>query len=239
MLADKSNFYVALALAGIVSGFLTCASGHFLELFGDAGRSMVTYVGAIFGFLLVVHWWIFQGFRSIRRSVGFTLSCTVAYASAVAAGMSAPQFLAFFSSVDRYITRDLEICFTGGAVGGGILFLSAVFFLLNRTQWRHVPLYVVAFCFVSSVLGAIAWMLGPYLGTAIWHLLKATRLAEQYQYSQSQPSGGANNFYSLFVMWQACIAPLLGFFLARLGGTASAERAPEHLPRPNSATELS
>jgi hypothetical protein len=66
-------------------------------------------------------------------------------------------------------------------------------------------------------------MLGPYLGTAIWNLLKTTRLAEQYEYSQSQPSGGANNFYSLFVFWQAYIAPLLGFVLARpgprLGGT--------------------
>jgi hypothetical protein len=230
MPTDKSNSYIALALTGIVSGFFTCASGHFLELFGGAGRSMLTYIGAIFGFVLVVHWWIFQCFRSIWRSVGFILSCTVAYASAVTAGMSAPQFLAFFSSADRHIARDIEICFTGGVVGGGILFLSAVFFLPNRTKWRHVPLYVVAFCFVSGVLGAIAWMLGPYLGTAIWHLLKATRLAERYQYSQSQPSGGANNFYSLFVMWQACIAPLLGFFLARLGGSASAERARTFAP---------
>jgi len=129
--------------------------------------------------------------------------------------MSAPLFLALFSSADRHIAREIEICFTGGVVGGGIVFLSAVFLLPNRTQWRYVPLYVVAFCFVSGVLGATAWMLGPYLGTAIWHLLKATRLAEQYEYSQSQPSGGANNFYSLFVFWQACIAPLLGFVLVR------------------------
>jgi hypothetical protein len=230
MLRDKSKSFVSLALAGIVSGFLTCASGHFLELFGDAGRRMFTYVGAIFCLLLVVHWWVFQGFRSVWRSVGLILSCTVAYASGVAAGMSAPQFLAFLSSVDRYTTRDLEICLTGGAAGGGILFLSAVFFLPNRTQWRHMPLYVVAFCFVSGVLGAVAWMLGPYLGTAIWHLLKTTRLAERYQYSQNQPSGDANNFYSLFVMWQACTAPLLGSFLARRGDTASAEPAPTHAP---------
>jgi hypothetical protein len=235
MPTDKSNSFVALGLAGIVSGFLTCASGRFLELFGSAGRNMFTYVGAIFGFVLVVHWCIFQGFRSIWRSVGFILSCTVAFASAEAAGMSAPPFLAFFSSVDRHIAREIEICSIGGAVGGGIVFLSAVFFLPNRTQRRYVPLYVVAFCFVSGVLGATAWMLGPYLGTAIWHLLKATRLAEQYEYSQSQPSGGANNFYSLFVFWQAWIAPLLGFVLARpgprLGGNTSAESVPEHLPR--------
>ncbi|HLZ51135.1 MAG TPA: hypothetical protein VKP61_10300 [Candidatus Acidoferrum sp.] len=239
MLTDKSTSYVALALAGIVSGFLTCASGHFLELFGDAGRSMVTYIGAIFGFVLVVHWWIFHGFRSVWRSMGFLLSCTLAYACAVAAGMNAPQFLAFLSSVNRQVARDLEICFTGGVVGGGIVFLSAVLFLPNRARWRYVPIYVVGCCFLSGVLGAIAWMLGPSLGTAIWHLLKATRIGERYEYSQSQPSGSANNFYSLFLVWQACIAPLLGFFLARLGGAVSAERAPEPLPRSNSATELS
>jgi hypothetical protein len=232
---DKSNSLVALGLAGIVSGFLTCASGRLLELFASTGRDMFTHLGAIFGFVFIVHWWIFQGFRSTWRSVAFILACTVAFASAEAAGMSAPPFLAFFSSFDRDIARDIEICFIGGAVGGGIVFLSAVFFLPNRTRWRYVPLYVVALCFVSGVLGVTGWMLGPYLGTAIWHLLKATRLAEHYEYAQSQPSGGANNFYSLFVFWQTCIAPLLGFVLARPGprlhGTTSAESVPGHFPR--------
>lgn len=238
MSANKVSSYVALAFAGLISGFLTCASGRFLELFGSAGQNIYTFIGAIFGFVLVAYWWIFQGFRSIWRSVGFILSCTVAYACAVAAGMNAPQFLAFLSSVDRQVARNLEICFTGGAVGGGIVFLSAVFLLPNRTQWRYVPVYVVAFCFLSGVLGTIAWVFGPSLGTAIWHLLKATRLAERYEYSQSQPSGGANYYYSLFVLWQACIAPLLGLFLAHPGpflfGTASAEHAPGHLPRSKS-----
>ena len=44
---------------------------------------------------------------------------------------------------------------------------------------------------MSGVLGAAAWMLGPYLGT--------------------------DNFYSLLILWQVCIAPLLGFVLDRPG----------------------
>ena len=90
MSANKFSSYVALAFAGLISGFLTCASGRFLELFGSAGQNIYTFIGAIFGFVLVAYWWIFQGFRSIWRSVGFILSCTVAYACAVAAGMNAP-----------------------------------------------------------------------------------------------------------------------------------------------------
>jgi len=234
----RSSSFLALAFAGIISGFLTCASGRFLELFGGAGQNISTFIGAIFGFVLVVYWWIFQGFRSVWRSMGFLLSCTLAYACAVAAGMNAPLFLAFLSSVDRQVARDLEICFTGGVVGGGIVFLSAVLFLPNRARWRYVPIYVVGCCFLSGVLGAIAWMLGPSLGTTIWHLLKATRLAERYEYSQSQPSGSANNYYSLFVMWQAGIALLLGGFLARpaplVADTSSTDYPAGHSPRSNS-----
>lgn len=217
MRTSKARHCLALAFAGLLSGFLTCASGRFLELIGRAASdNFALFNGAIFGFVLIFYWWISQGFRSVWRSAAFILACTAAYFCALQGGMSAPPFLLFLSSfLPRQLAQEFEICFTGGVLGGAIVFLSAVLFLPNRAQWKHVPLNLVVFSFLSGVLGIIAWALGPYLGTGIWYLLKATHLAEQYQYAQTRPSGGANNYYSLFVVWQAGAAVLLGLLLAR------------------------
>lgn len=217
MLTSRSNHCVSLACAGLLSGLLTCASGHFLEMFGRAAADkFALFIGAIFGFVLIAYWWISQSFRSVWRSAAFILACTAAYFCAFAGGVSFRPFLSFLPSVTGLqLPQEFGICLTGGIIGGAIVFLAAVLFLPNRAQWKHVPLNLLVFCFFSGLLGIAGWALGPYLGTAIWQLLRATHLAEQYQYPQSQPSGGANDYYSLFVIWQAGAAALLGLLLAR------------------------
>lgn len=232
MLTSKANHCLALACAGLLSGFLTCTGGHFLELLGDKGQNGFFFIGAIFGLVLILYWWIFQGFRSFWRSAALVLACAAAYFCAFWGTMSLRQFLSFLSSVTGlHLPQEFEICLTGGIIGGAIVFLSAVLFLPNRAQWKHVPLNLLVFCFLSGLLGIVGWASGPYLGTGIWHLLKATHLAERYQYSQTQPSGGANNFYSLFMIWQVGAALLLGLLLARprplLGGPAPDEAQPK------------
>lgn len=216
MLISQVRHCFALAFAGLLSGFFTCASGRLQELFGRTSGYLALFSGAIFGLVLIFYWWIFQGFRSLWRSAAFVLACTAAYFCALDGGMSAPPFLLFLSSfMPRELAHEFEICFAGGILGGAIVFLAAVLFLPNRAQWKHVPLNLVVFCLLSGLLGIVGWALGPYFGTGIWYVLQATHLAHQYQYSPNQPSGDASSFNSLFVVWQAGAASLLGFFLAR------------------------
>jgi len=164
--------------------------------------------------MLILYWRFCRGFRSFWRSAAFILVCIAAYFFALDGGVNAPPFLLFLSSfASRQVAHEFEICFTGGILGGAIVFLAAVLFLPNRAQWKHVPLNLVTFCLLSGLLGIIGWAAGPYLGTGIWYLLRATHLAQQYPYSQDQPAGGVS-FDSLFVVWQAGAASLLGLLLA-------------------------
>lgn len=209
---SRANHCFALAFAGFVSGLLSCASGRFLELFGPASDF---FIGAIFGFVLIFYWRVFQGFRSFWRSAAFLLVCIAAYFCAIICGVNAPPFLLFLSPLmPRQLAHEFEVCLTGGILGGAIVFLAAVLFLPNRAQWKHVPLNLVAFALLSGLLGILGWALGPYLGPPIWYLLQATHLAQQYRSSPDQPSGGVN-FHSLFVVWQLGAASLLGLLLAR------------------------
>lgn len=216
MARTKPNEILTLGLAGALSGFWTCASGRFLELFGSASQNLALFVGAIFGLVLVAYWSIFRGFRSVWRSVGFVAASTVAYASALVAGIKTPISLNFLVPLVRdNLSRELAICLTGGIVGGAILFVAVPVLLPNRTRWRVPALHALGFPFLSGVLGMIGWLLGPSLGTIFWHLLKLIHLAEQYQYHQAQPSGGSSNYYSLFLVWQSGTAILIGFFLSK------------------------
>jgi MFS family permease len=231
MLVSKARHCFALAFAGLFSGFLTCAGGRFQQLFGPLSDLLI---GAIFGFVLIFYWWIFQGFRSFWRSAAFVLACTAAYFCAIYAGINAPPFLLLLSSfMPRQLAHEFEICFTGGVLGGAMVFLAAVLFLPNRAQWKHVPLNLVVFGLLSGLLGVVGWALGPYFGTGIWHLLQTTQLVQQYRSPQDQPSEGVN-FNALFVVWQVGAAALLGLLLARprpLLAGAALEDEPEILAR--------
>jgi hypothetical protein len=216
MVKNKPNLFPTLALTGVLSGFLTCASGHFLEMFGSASQDLSLFIGAILGIVFICYWWIFRDFRSIWKSIGFVAASTVAYIFAMFGGLNTPIRFDFLSPlVGSDQARNLAICFTGGIIGGAIFFTSVLVLLPKRTEWKSVPLHASSFSVLSGVLGMIGWGLGPSLGTTAWHLLKVTHLAEQYQYTQSQPSGGANNYYALFLVWQAGAVILVGFFLSK------------------------
>ena len=191
MMSSNVNFDRAvLPLEGLFSGLLTCVVPVVLNVLG---LNPFVFTGAIFGAVISAHFWRFRGMRSGWRVLGFVATSTAAYPIAVNATISTPVHLAALN-FSGHGAGDIDSSqfLTGGILGAAILFAGFFFFLAPVTRW---PRFLAkAFCFTAfgGFLGVFGWALGGFI---------------------SRDQGNNWNFYSLYVVWQAGIALLLGLLL--------------------------
>jgi hypothetical protein len=193
-----TNAAVSAAL-GLVSGLVTCAT------LGHLGSSVILlpFIGVVFALFLSLYSWRWEEFHFVWRTISFILATTAAFWVAVLAG--------FFGSrrgiEDPHLWRD--DLFVGGIVGTALVGLARYLFL-SRTQkpidltWR-----IGLISLLGGVLGAASDSVHIPVGTAIWNLLRLLHLVTPVPSAPEIVPQDTASLFSMFVVWQTCIAPTL------------------------------
>jgi hypothetical protein len=185
-----------LPLEGLISGLLTCVLPVVLNVLG---LNPIAFTGAIFGAVVSAHFWWFRGIRSGWRVLGFVAISTAAYPIAVNATITNPIRLASLNfSGNGAGDIDSSQFLTGGILGAATLFTGFFFFLAPFTRWPRFLAKAFCFTVIGGFLGVFGWALGGFLSVSLRGV-------------QNQSNDW--NFYSLYVVWQAGIALLLGLLL--------------------------
>src|SRR5262249_44325319 len=113
--------------------------------------------------------------------------------------------------------------FVGGLVGGFLILTTAQLLLSLRRKWKAIFGRAVLWSLAGGALGLAGFALGGSLGKLLWLALHAMHLTMTDADLERAVSTETVNVFSLFVLWQTCMAPLLGWLVAK--GSAA---QPEH-----------
>jgi hypothetical protein len=185
----------SLTLAGVVSGILSIL----LPL-------SLTFVGAWLGLVVSAYLWIFRGFRSVARALGFAATSAAAFYAALMATIFLPlRIRALDLSDASEHGPHTDVFFSGGVVGGFLVFLSAfLLFCPKKKTWRSI-LEALLWSLPCGILGVAGWALGSTFGRALCSLIPF----------RLNPGDTDEPFFrSLFLVWQTGAGFLLGFALA-------------------------
>jgi hypothetical protein len=209
----RGRTITGLALTGAVSGLLTMALLEFLASFQalqDVGFAL--YVpGAVFALIVSAYCAIFMRIRSGARWLGL-------FVASVIANLIAFKLTIYIISPGWRVLTTVVFdgaLFCGGAAGALVLLASAQLLFCTRPKWvatlRNASLWSLA----GGALAVIGWELGGSLGKVLWHLLHFLRLPLSDTDIQDAIRTQNVNFCSLFVLWQAGIATVVGFLLSK------------------------
>jgi hypothetical protein len=185
-----------LPIEGVISGLFTCLVPA-LPL--GLGRAAFLFVGVIFGLVISAHVRLFRGVRSAFRLIGFTATCTVAYAVSLFATVCSPfrpQFLNFSGTSSGAI--DSSPFFTGGFVGAAIMCAGIFFFLAPPRTLTKFLLRAFSISVACGFLGVLGWSVGEQSWAVRW----------------LPRFGNGLDFYTLYIIWQTGAASLLGLLLS-------------------------
>jgi hypothetical protein len=190
--------------SGAIGGIATCVFTPLIVLvFGE--RLLFCVLGGVFGFVIALYLWIFQGQRSLFRAVILVLLSAFAYFAALFVTAPVGHWSPIHVPFLQIDPRDASIMISGGLGGAFILFLSFYFLFAQIESWsRIVPKLLVALV-ASAGLALLGWSLWSSVGGGVWTLLWILHLVKS-----SQVTEGEAQFYSLYVVWQAGFALLLG-----------------------------
>lgn len=217
------NLIAGLALAGFASGVLSAISA---ELFSNIPRlqelRLVIYVqGAIFGVILSAYYAIFSRVRSWARLLSLIAASEAAYFLAVVAGVYA--VVSFRPLEWSRESAFYGAMFLGGLVGAFVLLAASQLLLSTRPKSKAVLTRAALWSLAGGLLGAVGFALGGSLGKVLWLALHAIGLTFTDTELEGAVRNETTNFFSLFVVWQTCMAPMMGWLVSK--GSAA---QPEH-----------
>jgi hypothetical protein len=212
-----------LALAGLASGVLSIISSEPLSNIPRLQElRLLMYVpGAIFGVFISAYYAIFGRIRSWARLLAFVAASVAAY------------FLALVLSVYTVVSfRPLGwsresafyvAMFLGGLVGAFVILAAAQLLLSTRRKWKAILNRALLWSLAGGLLGVLGFALGGSLGKLLWLVLHAMHLTLTDADVEGAVRTQTVNVFSLFVLWQACMAPLLGWLVSK-----SSAAQPDH-----------
>jgi hypothetical protein len=212
--------FAGLVLAGFVSGILSVIV---LEVLSSIQRlnefRFVVYVpGVVFGVVISLHYAIFFRFRSWARLLALIAASTAAYFSAIYCTMYA---LFGFRELDwdrRWAFYGA--LFIGGLAGAFIVLTAGQLLLAWRRQWKRVLAAAALGPLAGGVLGVAGFALGDSLGKLLWLALNAIGLVSDASLEAAVSNQNVNMF-SLLVVWQTCMVPVLGSLVVKRAAAQS------------------
>lgn len=219
--ASPSNrrLIAGLAVAGLASGVLSAISG---ELFSNIPKlqewRLLIYVqGAIFGVIVSAYFAIFLRVRSWARLLLLIAASEAAYFLAIVLGVyTVVSFRPLGWSMDSATYVGM---FLGGLVGAFVLLTAAQLLLPTSRKWKVVLTRTILWSLAGGLLGVVGYALGGSLGKLLWLALHAVRLTFTDVSLDDAVRSETTNFFSLFVVWQTCMAPLLGWLVSKKSAT--------------------
>jgi hypothetical protein len=212
-----------LAWAGFISGTLSVIA---LEVLSSIPRlqelRLVLFVpGAVFGVIVSSYYAIFLRIRAWARLLSLIAASIGAYFLAVQLSVYA---LVGFRELD-WSSRPWSFngaLFLGGMVGAFVMLTTAQLLLSTRRKWRAVLGAAILWSLAGGALGVAGWALGGSVGKLFWLALHAIRLTMSDASLEAAVSSQNVNMYSLLLLWQAAMAPVLGWLISK-GSAAQAE----------------
>lgn len=202
------------ALAGFASGILSIIC---LEVLSNTAllkefRLMLYVPGVVFGMMISVYYAMFLRIRSWAKLLLFVAASIGAYFLAVQTTMyviiESRQWLSrawvFYGAM-----------FLGSMVGAFVILAASQVLLSKRRKWKSILSTAILWSLAGGALGVTGWALGGSVGKVLWLALHAIRLTFADADLQSAVSEQTVNLFSLFVLWQACMAPVLGFLISK------------------------
>lgn len=191
-----------LTLAGVVSAVLTIVAGSLHYYYAPESDSVAyVYKGLLFGLCIAAYFVIFERLRSIWSIAVFILACAAADVASLYAAIGMRPL-----SVDSQLDIGSPALFAAGFAGAFII-LAAGLFLFGPRNIHWKCLAAAFLCALGGgVLGILGWKIGGLLSTA-------SPLVSSVQES------------TLFVLWQAGVALMLGLVL-RYERSRAAEMRP-------------
>ncbi|MCI0352711.1 MAG: hypothetical protein L0Z53_25095 [Acidobacteriales bacterium] len=214
--SSNRKLIAGLALAGFASGILSVI---FLEIFAgnpqlNEFRSALYVPGVVFGVVISACYAIFFRFRSWARLLSLVAAATAAYFFALQCSVYA---LVGFKELD-WAARPWAFygaLFIGGVAGAFVLLTAAQLLLATRRKWKAVLAAALLWSLAGGLLGVAGFALGSSVGKLLWLALSAVRLPLSDASLEAAVSDQNVNMFSMFVLWQTCMAPVLGWLVAK------------------------
>lgn len=218
---------IVLPCAGLVAGMVT-ADVSYPALQSDVALLLLS---ATFGFFVALCFGVFRIMRSARSIITFVagsiLACFVAFAAATITELLS-QFGsgAVYSILNRSRPPEPIVYSTALFVGGtaGAFGLLIALFYTVLPEWRRRGGVAIAFYWslVGGALAVVGWKLGPFLGMALWSGLHARGLTPPTE-TALNAAGQPSRDLSLYVLWQAGMALVLGLALQTYAASRQAK----------------
>jgi hypothetical protein len=211
-----------LVLAGFASGILSVIS---LEVFSNIPqlepfRLGLYLPGAIFGVIVWAYYAIFSGVRSWVTLLALIAACIGAYFSAVQLTASEIVDFRLLGDSSFYVS-----IFLSGMVGAFLVLAAAQFLLATNRRWKTILNAALRWSLAGGALGVAGWTLGGSLGKVLWLALHAVHLTASDLSFEAAVRNQTVNLFSLFALWQACMAALLGWLIAKSSAPQSKRNA--------------
>jgi hypothetical protein len=209
--AGRSQLLLRLTLTGLLSGLITDVLACSIK-----GSSGIYWIGGVFGFVVGIGLLLAKRLRRAWMAVVMIVPTALAFwMSLWVAGTTLhwtdhPSFL-----FDTETTITPLGAFTGGIVGGFMVLATFSAACYPKMGILHVTVESLKWSPVGGILGVVGWSLGPFLGIAIWFMLRALGLTPLGQTSLNAVQTGSINALSLYVVWQAGMCVALSFMLDR------------------------
>lgn len=218
-----------LATLGFLSGLVTCAS---LLHFPFQSTELFPFSGIIFAFALSLYSWWFERLHSPWRVLSFVIASTAAFYIAMIAGVFGLSALVPFigGGESNFGKLGTAAVFLGGLAGTALVAVARYWFLSDPQDSRTLRRRIGLISLVGGVLGATGFALGPSMGTSIWDLLQFLHVIAPTQSSVGGASKDTASFFSMFLMWQTAIAPLLAILFPYARISAQIPAGPSSSP---------
>jgi len=220
---SNRKMIAGLAVAGLASGVLTSISS---DLFSNSPqpqevRLVVFAQGAIFGVFVSAYYALFWRVRRWARLFALIAASTAAYFLAVVLSV----FTVSIFRRSEWLSREgvfLAAMFVGGCVGALGILTAAPLLLATRRSWKAILARAMLWSLAGGLLGVVGFALGGSLGKLLWLTLHAIGCTFTDKDVEGAVRNETVNVFSLFVVWQTGIAPLLGWSApSPAGSTAS------------------
>lgn len=214
------------ALAGLASGLLSVIS---CEVLSNIPRlenlSLGSYVpGAMFGLIVSACSAICFGIRSWARLLAFIAAsigaCFLAVELSTSGTLSFLQLDQLLGDSIFYVSM-----FLSGMLGAFIVLAAAQLFFSPGRHSKTILSAALLWSLVGGALGVAGWALGDSVGKVLWVALHAIHLTASDPSLEAAVEHDIVNFFSLFVLWQACIAPVVGWLIAKSSARQSERNA--------------
>lgn len=214
--SDNGRAVILISAGGFLSAVLSAALSH--------GRDDSIAPGIVFGIALSLCV-LLSGIADARRAALLIPVSFVAFFFALCAAIGLqivfPQIVPANEQWSMSVKEPASpvALVISGAVGGLILFGGVFVAIERRRGGGTLVLRLFEGMVLGGVLAGIGWALRSTVGVAVWHVFHSMGVTPFWELSPRQAFGDEMDYsetsrmYSLFVVWQTCIAVALAFMI--------------------------